>query len=161
MNEETPHLFLHFDVNETILLGDPAGGDSVEECVNKIIAKSAFVSTKSNNEHIIKSEGGDKEGKPVIKRSPSSGNIGDTHLFEPTHWWNGESIEDPTISAPPLHTDWEYPPDACPYYRTAFKKDAKKFTLSSHGQVYRPLYEKVCRKIGFLSQFDGYRANIR
>ena len=153
MNEETPHLFLHFDVNETILLGDPAGGDSVEECVNKIIAKSAFVSTKSNNncddnDDHIRSQGGDIKGGAVIKRSPSSGNIGDTHQFEPTHWWNGEAIEDPTISAPPLHTGWEYPPDACPYYRTNFKKHAKRFTLSSHGQVYRPLYEEVCSKIG-------------
>jgi len=41
-----PHLFLHFDVNETILVGDVAGGDTPEDCLNKIIAKSAFVSTK-------------------------------------------------------------------------------------------------------------------
>ena len=45
MNKEQPHLFLHFDVNETKLIGDPAGGDTVTECLNKIIAKSAFVST--------------------------------------------------------------------------------------------------------------------
>ena len=30
-----PKLVLHFDVNETILMGDTAGGDSVEKCMNK------------------------------------------------------------------------------------------------------------------------------
>mmetsp|Transcript_29794 Transcript_29794/g.43934 ORF Transcript_29794/g.43934 Transcript_29794/m.43934 type:complete len:447 (+) Transcript_29794:124-1464(+) len=38
-----PKLVLHFDVNETILCDDPAAGDSFEECLNKIICKSAFV----------------------------------------------------------------------------------------------------------------------
>ena len=37
------HLLLHFDLNETILLGDDAGGDTYEQCIHKIIAKSAFV----------------------------------------------------------------------------------------------------------------------
>jgi hypothetical protein len=36
-------LVLHFDVNETIMVGDPAGGDTFEDCLNKIIAKNAFV----------------------------------------------------------------------------------------------------------------------
>ena len=36
---------LHFDINETILIGDEAGGDTVDDCLNKIIAKSAFVQT--------------------------------------------------------------------------------------------------------------------
>jgi hypothetical protein len=36
-------LCLHFDINETILLGDPAGGDSYEDSLNKILAKVAFV----------------------------------------------------------------------------------------------------------------------
>jgi hypothetical protein len=31
------------DINETILLGDPAGGDTFEESLNKIIAKVAYV----------------------------------------------------------------------------------------------------------------------
>lgn len=29
-------LVLHFDINETILIGDEAGGDSVEDCLNKV-----------------------------------------------------------------------------------------------------------------------------
>ncbi len=36
-------LVLHFDVNETIMVGDPAGGDSFEESLNKIVSKSAIV----------------------------------------------------------------------------------------------------------------------
>ena len=31
------------DINETILLGDPAGGDTFDESLNKIIAKVAYV----------------------------------------------------------------------------------------------------------------------
>ena len=38
-----PRLVLHFDVNETIMVGDPAGGDSFEESLNKICAKSAVI----------------------------------------------------------------------------------------------------------------------
>ena len=36
-------LCIHFDVNETIMLGDPAGGDSIEESFHKILAKVAYV----------------------------------------------------------------------------------------------------------------------
>jgi hypothetical protein len=147
-NTKMPHLFLHFDVNETILLGDPAGGDSVHECINKIIAKSAFVSTigMNDDEHTDTTTA----TKPTIKRTPSSGNICDTHEFEPKNWWNGMSIADDNSNndPPPLYTGWEYPPNTCPYYRTKNKSRAKEFTYSSHGQVYRPLYDKLCMKIG-------------
>ena len=147
-----PHLFLHFDVHETILLGDPAGGDSVHECVNKIIAKSAFVSTSGIDEHHADDNElqDDHPTRPRIKRSPSSGNICDTHQFEPTHWWNGMTISDCNSSTPPppLYTGWEIPPDTCPYYRTRYKVHAKKFTSTVHGQVYRPLYDKLCLKMG-------------
>ena len=157
-----PHLFLHFDVNETILLGDPAGGDSVHECINKIIAKSAFVSTSRmwNDRHHQQQQqqqqvdtDDDTTTKLLIKRTPSSGNICDTHQFEPTHWWNGVLINDTndystTTPPPPLYTGWTIPPDTCPYYRTKYKDHAKTFTSSPHGQVYRPLYDKLCIKLG-------------
>jgi hypothetical protein len=155
-NTKMPHLFLHFDVNETILLGDPAGGDSVHECINKIIAKSAFVSTigMNDDEHTHTTDTA-TTAKPMIKRSPSSGNICDTHEFEPKNWWNGVSIADDSSNndpPPPLYTGWEYPPNTCPYYRTKYKSRAKEFTSSSHGQVYRPLYNKLCMKIGLLDE---------
>lgn len=149
-NTKMPHLFLHFDVNETILLGDPAGGDSVHECINKIIAKSAFVSTIGMNDDDNTDAADTTTTEITIKRSPSSGNICDTHDFEPKKWWNRMSIADDNNNndPPPLYTGWEYPPNTCPYYRTKYKSRAKEFTSSSHGQVYRPLYDKLCMKIG-------------
>ena len=42
-----PKLVLHFDVNETIMVGDPAGGDTFEDCLNKMIAKNAFVRARA------------------------------------------------------------------------------------------------------------------
>jgi hypothetical protein len=36
-------LILHFDVNETIMLGDRANGDTLEDSLNKIVCKSAYV----------------------------------------------------------------------------------------------------------------------
>ncbi len=161
-----PHLFLHFDVNETILLGDPAGGDSVHECVNKIIAKSAFVSTSGIQNHLDDGKSDDilVEGDPTtqqqqqrIKRSPSSGNMCDTHQFEPTHWWNGVSInnDDGSTPPPPLYTGWTYPPNTCPYYRTRYKVHAKKFTSSVHWRMYRPLYDQLCLKMGLDCVHDG------
>ena len=35
-SRKLPRLVLHFDVNETILLGDVAGGDSFEDGINTI-----------------------------------------------------------------------------------------------------------------------------
>ena len=160
-----PHLFLHFDVNETILIGDPAGGDTVTECLNKIIAKSAFVCASSdgadgNNSSAEAGEsnnyGDAKEATSNrgLKRSPSSGNItpSSTHNIHPTHWWNGQSISQTFESdPPPLYTGWAWPPNTCPYYRTSYKKLAKEFTKEgNHGRIYRPLYEKMCHKLGLV-----------
>ena len=41
--DTVPRLVLHFDVNETILVGDPAGGDTFEESLHKIVCKSSYV----------------------------------------------------------------------------------------------------------------------
>ena len=43
-----PLLCLHYDINETILLGDPAGGDTYAESLHKILAKVAYVRPSSN-----------------------------------------------------------------------------------------------------------------
>jgi hypothetical protein len=144
MKQSMPHLFLHFDVNETILIGDPAGGDTVTECLNKIIAKSAFVSTDANGD-TTKDE--TKENAKGLTRSPSSGNITatSTHNVIPTRWWNGQSLV--CTEAPPLYTGWNWPKNTCPYYRTSCKSLAKSFT-EGHGQVYRPLYDEMCAKLG-------------
>eukprot|EP00970_Alexandrium_tamarense_P019346 scaffold13929_cov441-Alexandrium_tamarense.AAC.1 len=133
-SQPPPHLFLHFDVNETILIGDPAGGDTVHECLNKIIAKSAFVSTEGLGNEATKDENNTNinngvDANTALCRSPSSGNISEmsTHHFQPTHWWNGLPLEQQQLSSgesttdatpPPLYTGWTYPPNTCSYYRT-------------------------------------------
>ena len=37
-------LVLHFDINETILIGDEAGGDTVEDCLNKVRETAMYIS---------------------------------------------------------------------------------------------------------------------
>jgi hypothetical protein len=153
-----PHLFLHFDINETILIGDIAGGDTLEDCLNKIIAKSAFVTKDS--------DGNDKR---------------DEESFVPTHWWNGDPLTPSTLSMessfhcediidnnlsvdyfipppsslttihplpPPLYTGWNWPTNTCPYYRTIYKANAKQFTNNNmHGAIYRPVYNLLCSRL--------------
>ena len=51
---------LHFDLNETILVTDPAGGDSLEDCINKAIAKNVFVRRESDPQGIPIWENPDK-----------------------------------------------------------------------------------------------------
>ncbi|KAL7554142.1 hypothetical protein ACHAWF_017548 [Thalassiosira exigua] len=167
----------------TILIGDPAGGDSPDECLNKVIAKSALVSTKGaggddngdgNGVGSGCDDGSCRDGaapKPKVKRSPSSGNVsssaGGTHLLEPTRWWDGaplapaeaeaeaEGAGPPVRPPPPLYTGWTLPPDACSYYRTSHKRFAKGFTTTPHGRIYRPLYEAVRSKLGWDDGDEG------
>jgi len=118
------HLVLHFDINETLLVGDEAGGDTREDSLNKILAKSAFV-----------------------KFNPAGGAISNSHTssFEPTHWWNGDRIESTMSnneSPPPLYTGWQWPADCCPYYRTSFKSRSRNF-VQHHGVIYKELYEEM------------------
>ena len=48
-----PRLVLHFDVNETILCCDPAGGDTFEDTLNKMIAKNALVRMDTENDQVV------------------------------------------------------------------------------------------------------------
>ena len=116
------HLVLHFDINETILVGDEAGGDSRKDSINKMLAKSAFVCMLKNN---------------VSYEATSS--------LKPTHWWNGLPIQEQyeeSINVPPLYIGWKWPDKCCPYYRTKFKKRAKTF-VDHHGSLYADLYHKL------------------
>ncbi|KAA8494942.1 hypothetical protein FVE85_3183 [Porphyridium purpureum] len=58
---DCPRLVLHFDLNETILVTDPAGGDGLEDCLNKALAKQVFVRRES-----------DPSGPPIWE-NPESG----------------------------------------------------------------------------------------
>lgn len=120
-------LILHLDINETILIGDEAGGDTREESLNKILAKSAFVKLPPTFD--------DNDNKE------------DTSHVVPTHWWDGteignENSEDDIDKAPPLYSGWVWPPKCVPYYRTAYKSRAKTF-VEHHGRPYKSLYDKM------------------
>lgn len=41
-------LIIHMDVNETMIVSDPAGGDSFEDCLNKVVCKQAIVRRNGN-----------------------------------------------------------------------------------------------------------------
>jgi hypothetical protein len=145
------HLVIHFDINETILVGDEAGGDTREECLHKILAKSAFVR--------IPEESSLTQSSILATKDRLSQVV-------PTHWWDGTPIAKGNLDAfpdgvaldsspltspappqpPPLYTGWEWPVDCCPYYRTAYKKYAKTF-VRHHGCIYRPIYDQMVQQL--------------
>jgi len=117
------HLVVHFDINETILVGDEAGGDTRNDCLNKMLAKSAFV------------------------QIPETGKVSyeETSAIEPTHWWDGTPIKNNGVAPnriPPLHIGWQWPDGCCPYYRTAFKKKSKTF-VQHDGSLYQSTYNAI------------------
>jgi len=127
-------LVVHFDINETVLVGDDAGGDTREDSLNKILAKSAFVRIPSNKKVVW--------GKTMEKNSD---------LIEPSRWWDGQVIGDAQDGEvpPPLYTGWNWPPGCCPYYRTAFKKRAKRFVDHKDGKKYKKLYDELESRLMF------------
>jgi hypothetical protein len=124
-------LVVHFDINETILVGDNAGGDTQEDSLNKILAKSAFVKIPPGSDKSL--------GKSMDKDSDS---------ITPTHWWDGSVIGEGNTHAPPLYTGWKWPDGCCPYYRTIYKRRSKKFVYG-HGQPYRQLYDSIQKELTF------------
>jgi hypothetical protein len=125
------HLFVHFDINETILLGDEAGGDSRHDSIQKMLAKSAFVQMTTTTTTTTTTDNNDNNFNNFKKQH--------TDQMHPTHWWDGQIIGQET-SMPPLYTGWEWPPNCCPYYRTAYKPNAQTFT--QHHPIYQPLLQK-------------------
>lgn len=125
------HWILHWDINETILVGDPVGGDSCEDCYNKIIAKSSFVQMPRNKED-------DADNEMFYDYDNTSSMV-------PTHWWDGTPIDSNMVCPPPaLYTGWKWPKGCCPYYRTSYKTFAKAFSHNNqHGSNYRPVYEDI------------------
>jgi hypothetical protein len=140
------HLVVHFDINETVLVGDDAGGDTREDSLNKILAKSAFVRIPTT---------GDDETPQLLGKS-----MDDDDQVVPTHWWDGSLIGDGEMkSPPPLYTGWNWPPGCCPYYRTAFKKRAKQFVHTADGKPYEALYHEMERLIAFPQDSDDAAAD--
>lgn len=133
MTTGKPRLILHFDVNETIMVGDPAGGDSFEESLNKICAKIAIV------RHV-----------PEEDSTPSDGR------WRNWCWHDGTPLDPETREAqglsepPPLLEEYEFSqqPAGCKaFYKVDdLKPLSKRFTApGSPGVIYRPFYERLER----------------
>lgn len=134
-------LVIHFDINETCLIGDDAGGDTRQDCLNKIIAKSAFVRLPEGEKLEL--------GKSLDVNSDT---------IQPTHWWDGSEIAstnqvDSAAIPPPMFTGWNWPKDCCPYYRTALKKRAKRF-VEQDGWMYKALYDQLEKNVA-VPRTDG------
>ena len=159
------HLVLHFDINETILIGDDAGGDSYEECINKIIAKSAFVQVNHTaNTSTTTGTSGTRDSSDQSRRYRRSTATNTTTTNAPlsqkqrrytskvipTHWWDGSSIQRTvasTVTSPILWTQWEWPNHACPYYRTSYRKQCGNFTKYDGKIYYHSHYQKIYEQL--------------
>lgn len=97
-----PHLVLHFDVNETIMVGDPAGGDSYQDSLNKVLAKSAFCRV---------------DGPLGAYGSAAA---------TPTVWHDGIPMADLPVPPPPLRPEWTFdtPPGVGCFYKQSELKRA-------------------------------------
>jgi len=117
-----PRLVLHFDVNETILVGDEAGGDTFEAALNKVIAKSVFV------------------------RAGPDGKAAD----RPLRAADGTAVEG-AASTPPMCLDHAGWPEGCvSYYRGVCRTaaDKKAFTEPGNlGEQHRPALEELERAL--------------
>lgn len=122
-------LVLHFDVNETIMVGDPAGGDTFEESLNKCICKNAFIK----------------------KRVKVNGDEEDMGRWSEYTWHDGSSLDPKLRKAsscdiPPLITTFDTGDNEC-FYKNLPLKDqyAKIFTNheDSPGFIYRDLYNSI------------------
>lgn len=127
----TRKLVLHFDVNETILVGDPAGGDTFEHSLNKVICKNAFVRPRDLSTHPA------QEGERWTD-----------------YMWIDNTPLDPSfrgdVPHPPVHTGWEWPEGCRPFYRVKHLKAefAREFTLPhSPGSIYKPLYDRLKQEL--------------
>jgi len=106
-------LVLHFDVNETIMIGDEAGGDTYEDSMNKIVAKCA-----------------------LMKKHP----ISKSHSFEWKDWcWYDGTPLDPNGSvAPNLVFDWDTSSDLKNFHSMQYETNRKDFNSKIFTQKGQP-----------------------
>ena len=105
-------LLLHFDVNETIMLGDPAGGDTFLDSLNKSICKNAFVRPRGT------------------AAKQESGSDSSSHWLDAWEWHDGTPLN-PKGTVPGLVTAWEWPAGCTPAYRVPELKRAFAKTFAS------------------------------
>ncbi|KAJ1628992.1 hypothetical protein T492DRAFT_841155 [Pavlovales sp. CCMP2436] len=127
-----PRLILHLDINETLILSDPAGGDSYVDSLNKIVAKLALVTPATS---------------AVLDGTAwrDDANESDETVLSRWTWLDGTplnpALRDPALPPSPLaHSTWDVPQGAFILYKVpALKRRfAKSFCLAagSPGLVY-------------------------
>ena len=96
-------LILHFDINQTLILEDKAGGDSFEDALNLIVCKSAFVRIKGGG-------GTAQEAKEATS-------------VDQLEWMNGHPIDGSAVDPNKVVcTGWDWPPGCVPFHRVALLK---------------------------------------
>jgi len=109
-----PHLVIHFDVNETIICSDPAGGDTVADCLHKAIAKTLLI--KIDDE---------KEGRCILSDGT---NLDDVQGIL--------SVED---ALGYLHSEWQPISGMETYYKSSFKRNVRTWNTHPHGLIFSDL----------------------
>lgn len=118
---QPPRLVVHLDVNETMILGDRAGGDSFEDSLNKIVCKQV-----------------------VVRRVASDDD--DVGLLARYEWADGRPLVGCQGEPPALHF-WDLPEGCVRFYeeRQLKHRFAKVFCTSgdSPGSVYSSLHSQL------------------
>ncbi|GMI40960.1 hypothetical protein TrCOL_g10156 [Triparma columacea] len=109
------HITLHFDVNETLILSDSAGGDTYEDTVNKVITKAIEVFVDPNT------------SSTTILPSPPSSSPSPT----PTPL---------NLNSPPIIQSFLLPPNHTTYYRSPLKPTVPTFLTTPLGSSFKSLH---------------------
>jgi len=114
--EPMAKLILHFDVNETIIVEDAAGGDTRAACLNKIMCKSILVDTTDDPVRLY------ADGLPLIGSDPVA-----------------------STSHPPFCFQFEKPANTETYYRggKALKQTVASFHEHAHGNRFTNIRESL------------------
>jgi hypothetical protein len=113
-------LILHFDVNETIMVGDPASGLDFNSSLNCIVAKAAFVTNQ-------------------MPSSPTKA------AFYNYTWHDGSPFG---THAPALITRWRAePPSSKPYFRVFRQKSRRFCDPGQPGHAYISIFNKLKQQL--------------
>jgi hypothetical protein len=119
-------LILHFDINQTLILEDKAGGDTFEDALNLIVCKSAFVRIKGGG-------GTAQEAKEATS-------------VDQLEWMNGHPIDGSAVDPNKVVcTSWDWPPGCVPFHRVALLKGVgRAFTEKGNpGHPLRGVYKRL------------------
>jgi hypothetical protein len=133
-----PRLELHIDLNETLILSDPAGGDTYTDSLNKIVAKLALVRPA--------------DGCVAAADEPDDPTESDAAVLARWVWLDGTPLDPARRAAdgapPPLATSlFDLPAGGRTFYSVPALKArfARRFCIGtgSPGLAYAPLYARA------------------